>query len=156
MNGRACSRTLSNSQRGGTQWPRKLSWRLATVLFHWVLRTLSPFKLSLLLSLPVFPYRFVFVFVNSCHHVLPLFKLDPSVLFRVSSIILGTIPHRHYKIFWQAHLLLEVSEWTECYVFIWFRIRDFFLFCPSSVLSSRKKDGFLKIWPPWRRGKNNS
>ena len=93
------------------------------VLFHRGLRTLSSFKLSLLLSLPVFPYRFVFVFVNSCHHVLPLFKLDPSVLFRVSSIILGTICYRLYIFFFylyheQVHLLLEVSEWTESYVFI--------------------------------------
>ena len=115
-----------------------------------------PFQVVAFVVFACVSLSFVFVLVNSCHHVLPLFKLDPSVLFRVSSIILGTIPHRHYKIFWQAHLLLEVSEWTECYVFIWFRIRDFFLFCPSSVLSSRKKDGFLKIWPPWRRGKNNS
>ena len=67
-------------------------------------------------------FAFVFVFVNSCHHVLPLFKLDPSVLFRVSSIILGTICYRLYISFFylyheQVHLLLEVSEWTECYVF---------------------------------------
>ena len=64
-------------------------------------------------------FAFIFVFVNSCHHVLPLFKLDPSVLFRVLSVILGTIWYRLFDLYHeQAHLLLEDSEWTECYVFI--------------------------------------
>ena len=135
------------------------------VLFHRGLRTLSSFKLSLLLSLPVFPYRFVFVFVNSCHHVLPLFKLDPSVLFRVSSIILGTICYRLYIIFWPL-------SWTGTSLIGKFRMdwmlrihmisnKRFISFLSNLnlitclPLSLSLKGGCVKIWPIWEWEKDS-
>ena len=107
----------------------------------------------------------VLVFVNSCHHVLPLFKLDPSVLFRVSSIILGTICYRLYIIFlplpWTGTSLIGSFRMDWMLRIHMISNKRFISFLSNLnlitclPLSLSLKGGCVKIWPIWEWEKDS-
>ena len=104
-------------------------------------------------------------FLSSCSSLVQTRKLDPSVLFRVSSIILGTICYRLYIIFlplpWTGTSLIGSFRMDWMLRIHMISNKRFISFLSNLnlitclPLSLSLKGGCVKIWPIWEWEKDS-